>query len=283
MREIDAATISAAVAKLAVQACCHLPADVRDAFRQRLDKEPSPVGRNILEQLLENADIAARDDIPICQDTGLAVVFAEVGQDVHITGGDFEAAIHEGVRRGYVDGYLRKSCVAEPLFERKNTGDNTPAVIHTRIVPGDGLTLRLAPKGAGSENKSVVKMLVPADGIEGVRKVVLDAVLAAGPNSWAWAWAAPWKWPPCAPSVPRPAIWKAATPIPATPPSRTSCWSSSTARASAPRAWAARPRPSRCMWNGPPPISPPCRWRSTSTAMRRVTPKCVCRRLPCPM
>ena len=183
MREIDAATISAAVAKLAVQACCHLPADVRDAFRQRLDKEPSPVGRNILEQLLENTDIAARDDIPICQDTGLAVVFAEVGQDVHITGGDFEAAIHEGVRRGYVDGYLRKSCVAEPLFERKNTGDNTPAVIHTRIVPGDGLTLRLAPKGAGSENKSVVKMLVPADGIEGVRKVVLDAVLAAGPNS----------------------------------------------------------------------------------------------------
>ena len=178
MREIDAATISAAVAKLAVQACCHLPADVRDGFRQRLDKEPSPVGRNILEQLLENADIAARDDIPICQDTGLAVVFAEVGQDVHITGGDFEAAIHEGVRRGYVDGYLRKSCVAEPLFERKNTGDNTPAVIHTRIVPGDGLTLRLAPKGAGSENKSVVKMLVPADGIEGVRKVVLDALCA---------------------------------------------------------------------------------------------------------
>ena len=100
-----------------------------------------------------------------------------------MAGGDFEAAIHEGVRRGYVDGYLRKSCVAEPLFERKNTGDNTPAVIHTRIVPGDGLTLRLAPKGAGSENKSVVKMLVPADGIEGVRKVVLDAVLAAGPNS----------------------------------------------------------------------------------------------------
>ena len=179
MREIDAAT----VAKLAVQACCHLPADVRDAFRQRLDKEPSPVGRNILEQLLENADIAARDDIPICQDTGLAVVFAEVGQDVHITGGDFEAAIHEGVRRGYVDGYLRKSCVAEPLFERRNTGDNTPAVIHTRIVPGDGLTLRLAPKGAGSENKSVVKMLVPADGIEGVRKVVLDAVLAAEKGS----------------------------------------------------------------------------------------------------
>ena len=286
MREIDAATISAAVAKLAVQACCHLPADVRDAFRQRLDKEPSPVGRNILEQLLENADIAARDDIPICQDTGLAVVFAEVGQDVHITGGDFEAAIHEGVRRGYVDGYLRKSCVAEPLFERKNTGDNTPAVIHTRIVPGDGLTLRLAPKGAGSENKSVVKMLVPADGIEGVRKVVLDAVLAAGPNS-------------CPPMV-------VGVGLGGTMEVAALCAKRAAARDLESR----NPDPryaafedellelinrtgigpqglggetTALMWNGPPPTSPPCRWRSTSTAMRRVTPKCVCRRLPCPM
>ena len=180
MREIDAATISAAVAKLAVQACCHLPADVRDAFRQRLDKEPSPVGRNILEQLLENADIAARDDIPICQDTGLAVVFAEVGQDVHITGGDFEAAIHEGVRRGYVDGYLRKSCVAEPLFERKNTGDNTPAVIHTRIVPGDGLTLRLAPKGAGSENKSELESRNPDPRYAAVEDELLELINRTG-------------------------------------------------------------------------------------------------------
>ena len=102
--------------------------------------------------------------MPLCQDTGLAVVFAEVGQDAHIVGGAFEDAVNEGVRRGYVDGYLRKSCVAEPLFERKNTGDNTPAVLHTRLVPGDHLRLRLAPKGAGSENKSVLKMLVPADG-----------------------------------------------------------------------------------------------------------------------
>ena len=141
------------------------------------------MGRNILDQILENAAIAARETMPICQDTGLTVVFAEVGQDVRIVGGGFEDAVNEGVRRGYVDGYLRKSCVAEPLFERKNTRDNTPAVIHTRIVPGDSLRLRLAPKGAGSENKSVLKMLVPADGIEGVRRVVLDAVLAAGPNS----------------------------------------------------------------------------------------------------
>ena len=183
MKEISVEDIACAVADLAVRACCRLPQDMVDGMRSALEAEPSPVGKNILEQLLENAAIAASDSIPICQDTGLAVVFADVGQDVRIVGGAFEDAVNEGIRRGYVDGYLRKSCVAEPLFERKNTRDNTPAVIHTRLVPGDSLLLRLAPKGAGSENKSVVKMLVPADGIEGVRKVVLDAVLAAGPNS----------------------------------------------------------------------------------------------------
>ena len=183
MKEINVEDIACAVADLAVRACCRLPQDMVDGMRRAHEAEPSPVGKNILEQLLENASIAASDGIPICQDTGLAVIFADVGQDVRIVGGAFEDAVNEGVRRGYVDGYLRKSCVAEPLFDRKNTRDNTPAVIHTRLVPGDSLRLRLAPKGAGSENKSVVKMLVPADGIEGVRKVVLDAVLAAGPNS----------------------------------------------------------------------------------------------------
>lgn len=183
MKEINVEDIARAVADLAVRACCRLPQDMVDGMHRAHGAEPSPVGKNILEQLLENAAIAASDGIPICQDTGLAVIFADVGQDVRIVGGAFEDAVNEGVRRGYVDGYLRKSCVAEPLFERKNTRDNTPAVIHTRLVPGDSLRLRLAPKGAGSENKSVVKMLVPADGIEGVRKVVLDAVLAAGPNS----------------------------------------------------------------------------------------------------
>ena len=183
MKEISVEDIARAVADLAVSACCRLPQDMVDGMRKAHGAEPSPVGKNILEQLLENAAIAASDGIPICQDTGLAVVFADVGQDVRIVGGAFEDAVNEGIRRGYVDGYLRKSCVAEPLFERKNTRDNTPAVIHTRLVPGEALRLRLAPKGAGSENKSVVKMLVPADGIEGVRKVVLDAVLAAGPNS----------------------------------------------------------------------------------------------------
>lgn len=183
MKEIHVADISAAVARLCVDACCLLPGDVCSALRARREEEPSPVGRDILEQLIRNAAIAAEERVPLCQDTGLAVVFADVGQDMRIVGGGFAEAVDEGVRRGYVDGYLRKSCVAEPLFERRNTGDNTPAVLHVRLVPGDSLRLRLAPKGAGSENKSVVRMLTPADGIEGVRGVVLDAVLAAGPNA----------------------------------------------------------------------------------------------------
>ena len=183
MRDIDCKDIAEAVAKLAVEACCILPEDVVESFRAHQAAEPSPVGRNILQQLLDNAGIAQATKTPLCQDTGLAVIFADVGQEVHIVGGAFEDAVNEGVRKGYVEGYLRKSSVAEPLFERKNTGDNTPAVLHVRIVPGDRLVLRLAPKGAGSENKSVVKMLVPADGIEGVKQVVLDAVKVAGPNS----------------------------------------------------------------------------------------------------
>lgn len=183
MREIPAEEITAAVAKLAVEACCDLPKEMKAALEKARAAEPSPVGRDILDQLLENADIAQREQVPICQDTGLAVVFADIGQDVHITGGDFEEAVNKGIHQGYVDGFLRKSSVEEPLFERRNTKDNTPAIIHTRIVPGDKIRLRLAPKGAGSENKSVLKMLVPADGIEGVRKVILDAIKAAGPNS----------------------------------------------------------------------------------------------------
>ncbi len=183
MRQIQVEEISSAVAKLAIKACCQLPQDVYAAFQNAKENEQSMVGKNILDQLIANADIAATENIPICQDTGLAVVFVDLGQDVHVVGGDFEQAIHEGIRRGYMDGFLRKSCVEEPLFERKNTKDNTPGIIHIRIVPGEQLRIRLAPKGAGSENKSVVKMLVPADGIEGVKQVVLDAVKLAGPNS----------------------------------------------------------------------------------------------------
>lgn len=183
MREIPAEAITAAVADMAVRACCNLPQEMKAAINEAMEKEPSPVGRGILAQLAENAAIAEREQVPICQDTGLAVVFADIGQDVHIAGGDFVEAVNKGIHDGYVNGFLRKSSVAEPLFERANTKDNTPAIVHVRIVPGDRLHLRLAPKGAGSENKSVLRMLVPADGIAGVKKVILEAIEAAGPNS----------------------------------------------------------------------------------------------------
>ena len=183
MREIPVAEITAAVAQLSKEACCYLPKDVYEAFQKAQAAEPSPSGQEIIGQLMENADIARNEDMPICQDTGLAVIFIDVGQDVHFTGGSLEEAIHAGVAKGYVDYYLRKSAVSDPLFDRKNTKDNTPAVIHTRIVPGDKVKIKLAPKGAGSENKSAVKMLVPADGVAGVKKFVVDTVKTAGANS----------------------------------------------------------------------------------------------------
>ena len=183
MREIHVDSITNTVKELAIKACCTLPGDVYNCFKARLADEPSPVGKDVLGQLIENADIAKNETNPICQDTGLAVIFMDIGQDVHIIGGDLETAVNEGVRKGYIDGYLRKSAVQEPLFERKNTKDNTPAILHVRIVPGDKIRLRLAPKGAGSENKGLLRMLVPADGIAGVKKAVLDAVVAAGPNA----------------------------------------------------------------------------------------------------
>lgn len=183
MKEISVLAITKAVKKMCIDACCHLPADVKEAFEKAKATESSPSGQEILDQLLENARIADEEEVAICQDTGLAVIFAEVGQAVHLVDGDFEEAIHEGVRQGYVEGYLRKSVVAEPLFERLNTKDNTPAIIHTRIVPGDQLKLRMGPKGAGSENKSAVKMMVPADGIEGVKKFVVETVKNAGASA----------------------------------------------------------------------------------------------------
>ena len=183
MRDLRVEDIIEAVSSLADKACCFLPDDTLQAITNAEAIEPSSLGRDILGQLVENASIAASSGIPICQDTGLAVVFVDIGQDLHIVGGDFTEAINEGIRRGYTEGYLRKSCVADPLFDRVNTNDNTPAILHVRIVPGSSLRIRLAPKGAGSENKSALKMLVPADGIEGVRRVVLETVERAGPNS----------------------------------------------------------------------------------------------------
>lgn len=182
MREIQAQTITEAVKNLCIKACYHLPEDVYKALHHLKENEKSNSAKLILDDLIKNADMAKEGEFPICQDTGMAVLFVEVGQDVHVMG-SLEEALNEGVRQGYVDGYLRKSVVAEPLFDRKNTKDNTPAFIHYSIVLGDKIKIRMAPKGAGSENKSTLKMLVPADGLEGVKKVVLEAVKNAGPNS----------------------------------------------------------------------------------------------------
>lgn len=183
MREIDCSKITQSVEKLCIQACCVQTDDIKAAFKKAQSTETSPLGKSILDKLVENGKIAEKTFVPICQDTGLAVIFVEIGQDVRIVGGYIEDAINEGVKNGYVNGYLRKSAVAEPLFERKNTTDNTPAIIHTRIVKGDKLKIKMAAKGFGSENKSILKMLVPADGIEGVKKVFSEAVSLAGPNS----------------------------------------------------------------------------------------------------
>ena len=180
MREISASLITEAVARLCVEANRNLPGDVCAALQQAAREEPFAPARDILDILVRNEGIARAEGMPICQDTGMAIVFADVGQDVHIVGG-FEEAIHEGVRRGYVDGLLRKSVVADPL-RRVNTGDNTPAIIHTRLVPGDQVTLTVAPKGFGSENMSRLAMLTPAAGIEGVKAFVLETVRLAGAN-----------------------------------------------------------------------------------------------------
>ena len=183
MRVVQAELISKTVSELCKQACYIVTPDMRAAFEKARENESSPIGKDILGKVLQNADLAQKGIAPICQDTGMAVVFVDIGQDVHIEGGFLEDAINEGVKDGYVGGYLRKSVVNDPIFERKNTTNNTPAVINVRIVRGDKIHIKVAPKGFGSENKSALKMLVPADGLEGVKKVFLDAVKLAGPNA----------------------------------------------------------------------------------------------------
>ena len=182
MREISCNAIISSIKEMCIQATHYLSDDMKSALYKGVEKEESPLGRQILEQLCENLTIAGEDMIPICQDTGMAVVFVEIGQEVHITDGGLEDAINEGVRQGYVEGYLRKSVVSDPI-ERVNTQDNTPAIIHYSIVPGDRFRITLAPKGFGSENMSRVVMLKPADGIEGVKNAILTAVRDAGPNA----------------------------------------------------------------------------------------------------
>lgn len=182
MRDFPVSDLTAAVKQLFFTANYEIGADVEAAVSQALSQEPSPAGQAVLQQLLENYQIARTERVAICQDTGMAVLFLEIGQEVHFVGGDFEEAVQEGVRQAYQEGYLRKSVVADPVFDRKNTGDNTPAVIHLRLVPGDQIRILATAKGFGSENMSAVKMLVPADGEKGVVDFIVDAVRKAGPN-----------------------------------------------------------------------------------------------------
>lgn len=181
MREVNAKEITKAVKKICTDANFILPKDVWKKLKEAYKNEESNVGKEVLNQIMENDRIAEKESVPMCQDTGLAIIFLELGQDVHIAGGNLIDAVNQGVREGYKDGYLRKSVVSDPL-ERKNTGDNTPAMIHTEIVQGDKIKITVLPKGGGSENMSQVKMLTPSAGIEGVKKFVIDVVKAAGSN-----------------------------------------------------------------------------------------------------
>ena len=182
MRTLNVEEISKNIKEMCIEANHFLSKDMDIAMKNAVSTEKSPLGKKILRQLQDNLKIAGKDMIPICQDTGMAVVFLEIGQDVHFEGGNLEDAVNEGIRRGYVDGYLRKSVEKDPIL-RENTKDNTPGIIHYKIVPGDQVKIKVAPKGFGSENMSRVFMLKPADGIEGVKEAVLTAVKDAGPNA----------------------------------------------------------------------------------------------------
>lgn len=182
MKTLKVKEITKSIKEMCIEANHFLSEDMQCALRKAVESEEAPLGRQILEQLQENMQIAGKDMIPICQDTGMAVIFIEIGQDVHFEGGILEEAVQEGVRQGYTEGFLRKSVVKDPIY-RDNTNDNTPAVIHYEIVPGDQVKITVAPKGFGSENMSRIFMLKPADGIEGVKAAILTAVKDAGPNA----------------------------------------------------------------------------------------------------
>lgn len=182
IREIDVKEITRQIREMCIEVNYCLSEDMACAMKEAADRERGVLGKKVLQQLKENLKIAQEEQIPICQDTGMAVIFLEIGQDVHFTGGDLCQAVEEGVRQGYAEGYLRKSVVGDPLL-RENTRDNTPAVLHTFIAPGDRVKITVAPKGFGSENMSRIAMLKPAQGVEGVKQVILDAVREAGPNA----------------------------------------------------------------------------------------------------
>jgi fumarate hydratase subunit alpha len=182
VREIRTDDITSAVASLCIESCYHLGNDILDAIRQARNSEESPLGREVLDRILENASIAASEEIPLCQDTGITLVFLELGQDVHIIGGDLYQAVEEGVRQGYAQGYLRKSVVKQPFSARINTKDNTPPIIYTNVVSGDQLKIVVLPKGSGSENMTRLAMLKPSEGRQGIVKFVVKAVEDAGSN-----------------------------------------------------------------------------------------------------
>lgn len=182
VRTIQADQITEAVAQMCKEAAYNIPGDVFAALEKGRLSEKSPVGKDVLDQIIKNDTIAKEEQRPLCQDTGMTIIFVELGQDVHVEGANLNEAINAGVAKGYVEGYLRKSVVAEPLFNRKNTQNNTPAAIYTEVVPGDKIKIQVELKGFGSENKSGLKMLVPADGVKGVKKAVMEIILHAGCN-----------------------------------------------------------------------------------------------------
>ena len=181
IRDVYASDIIRAIRTLCIEANYYLSDDVKNRIKKAYDEETWPIARDILEKIMENADIASLENMPMCQDTGMACVFVSLGQDVHIVGGNLEDAINEGVRLGYRDGYLRKSVVRDPL-DRVNTNDNTPAIIYYDLIPGNKIKITVAPKGFGSENMSKIKMLKPSDGVEGVKEFIINTVIEAGPN-----------------------------------------------------------------------------------------------------
>jgi fumarate hydratase subunit alpha len=182
MRQINSEEIKIKIKQLCIEANYYLPKDISSALKRFKDEEEFPIAKDILGKIIENSDIARKENVPICQDTGLACIFLEIGQDVHIIGDFIEDAVNEGVREAYIDGYLRKSVVSDPLNKRINTEDNTPAIINYQFVKGENIRITVAPKGIGSENMSKIKMLKPADGVEGIKKFVLSTVEEAGPN-----------------------------------------------------------------------------------------------------
>ena len=181
MREIDVSRITEVVERLSIEANVHLPEDVKCAIRCSRACEDGAIAKGVLDNIIENFEIADRENVPICQDTGMACVFLEIGQDVHFVGGNLREAVDEGVRRGYDKGYLRKSVVADPI-RRGNTGDNTPAMLYTEIVPGENVTITVGPKGFGSENMSMIRMFKPSAGLQGIKDFIIEAVETAGPN-----------------------------------------------------------------------------------------------------